>query len=153
MKILIDLQNKIVKVITNKESTSFQAGISLILRISNRLTAFIITWLLAVFWGPDELGVYSYIFSIISILSIVSQFGLPDIVIREVSSRLIHDDWGRLKGIVIWALGFSFCLTLLLIGLCFLAIRFIPNLNGSLYTSAFFLGFRTASDPGFIGST
>ncbi len=127
-------------IINNKEGIRFQTGISLVLRIGNRLTAFIITLLLATFWSPDELGIYSYVISVITLLSIFSQFGLPDFVMREVSKSLVLHQWSQFKGLVIWALGFSFILTFLLIGFCLLAFQYLPASFEELDKTPFYWG-------------
>ena len=114
------------KLLQHKNSLKFQAIMSLALRMSIPIIAFVITWWLATILGPEELGVYTYAFSIITLLSVFAQFGLPNLTLREVSQGNALSEWSRVKGIVFWALGLSIGLALLLIVMSVLATLWQP---------------------------
>lgn len=50
--------------------------------------------------GPHQLGYYTYTLSIISLISVVSSMGLPNLLIREISKYETLKSWGHIKGIL-----------------------------------------------------
>lgn len=72
----------------------------LILKVINVALNFMISVILARALAPEGYGIYAFIFSVISLLAIPVQLGLPTLLIREVS-RYEHDgQWGLLRGIL-----------------------------------------------------
>jgi O-antigen/teichoic acid export membrane protein len=86
-----------------REKIAFGTISGLILKIINVALNFIISVFLARTLAPEGYGVYAFILSVITLLAIPVQMGLPTLLIREVS-RYEHDrQWGLLKGILIRA--------------------------------------------------
>lgn len=53
--------------------------------------------------GPHGLGVYSFVFSLVTILAIPAQMGLPNLVVRETAKAQTRDDWALIRGLWRWA--------------------------------------------------
>lgn len=53
--------------------------------------------------GPDGYGIYGLAMSIIALVSVPAEFGLPQLVTREVAAARATGDWGRLSGVLRWA--------------------------------------------------
>lgn len=79
------------------------------IRIANALLLLCLTIMLARILGPEQLGVYSYTFSIVWLLSIPAQFGLPALAMRETAGGIVQSEFGRISGILIWARVFIIC--------------------------------------------
>lgn len=52
--------------------------------------------------GPAGLGVYSIAMSIVAVLAIPTEFGLPNYLMREVAAAHVKQDWGRLASVLRW---------------------------------------------------
>jgi len=72
------------------------------LRISSTGLGFLSTVLLARLLEPSGYGVYAYIYAWISILSVLTQFGLPTLVIRETAQGMAQNRPELVKGIWQW---------------------------------------------------
>ncbi|MBQ0831299.1 MAG: flippase [Marinobacter sp.] len=64
--------------------------------------AFLLTVLLARVMGPESYGVYSFVLSLLILLSIPLQAGLPSLAVREVAKAEIAEDWPVIKGMWFW---------------------------------------------------
>jgi O-antigen/teichoic acid export membrane protein len=53
--------------------------------------------------GVEGYGIYGVAMSIISLLGVPTEFGLPQLVTREVAAANARKEWARLSGIVWWA--------------------------------------------------
>lgn len=53
--------------------------------------------------GIDGYGIYGLAMSIIAVLTVPTEFGLPQLVTREVAAAQVNKDWGRLHGILSWS--------------------------------------------------
>ncbi|MBL4772685.1 MAG: oligosaccharide flippase family protein, partial [Alcanivoracaceae bacterium] len=53
--------------------------------------------------GTDGYGLYSLVMSIIALFTVFTQFGIPQLTIREVSKAKVKKNWGAIKGILIWS--------------------------------------------------
>lgn len=65
---------------------------------------FLLGWQLARGLGAAGYGVYGVAMAVVSILGIPSQFGLPQLLTREVASTNATRNWSQLKGVIRWAL-------------------------------------------------
>lgn len=53
--------------------------------------------------GPEQYGVYAYVYAVVTILAIPGQFGLPFLITRETARSQARADWSRLKGVWRWS--------------------------------------------------
>ncbi len=75
-----------------------------ILKILNIILVFSTNFLLAKFIGAKQYGIYAYIISWTSILSILSLFGLHLLVVREVSIYKTQNDWSSFYRLFLWSI-------------------------------------------------
>ena len=75
---------------------------------------FVLHILLAQMLGAAEYGLYSFVFSLSSILAMFAMFGLPQSVIRLIRECLESGDNGLLKGLIIFARAWPVLIGLLL---------------------------------------
>lgn len=73
------------------------------LRIVQALLALSLSIALARALGPDGYGLYSFAFSLVTLMAIPSQTGLPVLLIREVAKYQLKESWPLIKGIIIRA--------------------------------------------------
>jgi O-antigen/teichoic acid export membrane protein len=87
----------------NGLSTEFLRGAagSLALKAINALLVFVVSIVLARSLGPDGLGLYTLVFSLMLLLSIPVQMGLPTLVVREVARYHYAKHWGLLRGLLL----------------------------------------------------
>lgn len=90
---------------------------SMVLKFAYVGFTFIISVLLARLMGPAQYGVYSYVYALISLLSVPSEFGLPNLVIRETARGLANGDFPRVQGIWSWATRTTAVISLSLVAL------------------------------------
>jgi len=62
-----------------------------------------ITVVLARTLAPAGYGVYSFAFSLVSLLAVPVQLGLPTLALREVSLSFEHRDFGKLRSFLQWS--------------------------------------------------
>lgn len=125
------LLNKIVK--EKKDSSIAKGGIgSIILRFSRTLFGLILGILLARELGPEQFGIYSYIFAIITILVIPVQLGLPSLLVKYVAKYEVHDEWDKIKALLRASNFFVIISSLLIVGGSLLLLFIgIINFSGS----------------------
>lgn len=73
------------------------------LRISGMFFGFLSGVQLARGLGAHGYGVYGLAMSIIALMSVVTEFGLPQLLTREVAAAQVHQQWGKVRGILIWS--------------------------------------------------
>ena len=89
---------------------------SIILKLTNAGFTFVSAVLLARLMGPSEYGIYSYVYALVTLLSVPSQFGLPTLVIRETARGMASEDYGRVQGVWNWATRTTLLISLSLVG-------------------------------------
>ena len=57
--------------------------------------------LLARMLGPEGYGIYAFAFSIVTLVSVPGQLGLPMLMVREVARYQQAAHWGRLRGLLV----------------------------------------------------
>src|SRR5699024_8289851 len=66
--------------------------------------------------GPDGFGIYTYVFALVSLISLPAKFGMPGLVTRETARAEVTENWGLMQGVWRWtnrlALGLSLALAL-----------------------------------------
>ncbi len=78
---------------------------------------FITTVFLARLMGPAQYGIYSYVYALITLLSVPSEFGLPNLVVRETARGMANRDYAKVQGIWNWATRIALGMSLSLVGL------------------------------------
>ncbi len=80
------------------------AGIgSALVRVAGMGFGFLFGVQLARGLGPSGYGIYGLAMSIITVLAVPIQFGLPQLVVREVAAAQAREEWGRVRGILRWS--------------------------------------------------
>jgi O-antigen/teichoic acid export membrane protein len=69
----------------------------------SRILALVLGIVLARALGPEGYGIYAYAFAIMSLLMVVAEAGVPNLLMREVAGSLAATDWGLLRGSVVRA--------------------------------------------------
>lgn len=80
-----------------------QGALSLGIKIASVVLGLVVSVLLARLLGPKGYGQYTFVFSILLLLSIPAQLGLPQLVVRETARTEHEHDWGRMRGLWLWA--------------------------------------------------
>lgn len=86
------LKNKIVQ----------RAGGVFFFRLCYVALNFIIALLLGRLIGPEGLGAYSFATSTVQVLLILTVFGLPHLVIREIAVYNAQANWGMFRRLLLW---------------------------------------------------
>lgn len=92
---------------------TFQGGA--VVRFASLGSTILCSMALARALGPDEFGIYSYVFAIITLLALPSQVGIPTLLIRETAKAHAKSDWAALKGLWYWATSVIFTTSVLII--------------------------------------
>ena len=69
-----------------------------LIQIINRLLMLALGILLARGLGAEGYGIYAYAFAIMSLLMVVSEAGVPTLLLREVAAAQGQQEWGLLRG-------------------------------------------------------
>lgn len=73
---------------------------SLIIKVSNLLIELTIAILLARALGPEGYGIYAFALSLVMILTIPAQIGLPALLVREVARYQLQEQWQLMRGLL-----------------------------------------------------
>lgn len=89
------------------------------LRLVGMAFGFLVGVQLARGLGVEGYGIYGVAMSIIALLTVPTEFGLPQLLTREVTVAQAKCNWGRLRGILQWAtrasMSIAVCVGLLLV--------------------------------------
>lgn len=96
-------------------------GAVFLLRAANVALNFVIAALLARWLGPASYGQYSVVLALLTTLAIPAQFGIPALVIREVSRARADQAVWRFRDISRWAHRLTFLIGVPMLGLTVLA--------------------------------
>lgn len=88
-----------------------------IIRIAYTLLGALNSVLLARVLGAEGYGVYVFSLSIVALLSVPTQFGIPLVVVRDVASYRVSSSWGLIRGLVARSHQFVFCVCVLVCSL------------------------------------
>lgn len=109
-------------------------------KVASLGVTFAVTVLLARLLGPEEFGLYSFVFSLVSVAAVVPQFGLPGLVLRETARSVANEDYGRLVGSWRWSSRFTFFICLAVVALGLAAPLVFGETVPALRSRAFFFG-------------
>jgi len=107
-----------VKLASSKDKSSFlKAGFfSVLLRGSNAILQVLVSVILARLLGPEEFGGYTLVIITAGLIGLLSQFGMPGAIVRQISVHFDVKDYARCKGLVLSSFRiitiFSACLIL-----------------------------------------
>lgn len=83
-----------------KRRLMVSAVVNVGLRGCSAVLLFVLSIILARMLGARDYGRYSYIIAIVSLLSVLAQFGVPILLIRDIAQYEASEDWGLLRGLV-----------------------------------------------------
>ncbi len=84
------------------------------IRIIGMVFGFLVGVQLARGLGAEGYGIYGLAMSMISLAMVPAEFGLPQLLTREVAAAQVKKDWGRLRGITHWATRANFLISLVI---------------------------------------
>lgn len=90
---------------------------SIAIKVAALLLGMAVAVLLARILGPEEYGVYVYAYTIVSILALLAQFGLPSLVLRETAKAQVEQRWGLMDGLWRWSISVAGMLSLGLVAI------------------------------------
>ncbi len=94
-------------------------------------TAFLTTVLLARELGADEFGIYTIAFAIVSVLAIPIQFGTPILLTREIAHADSSQDWGLMKGIIVFTHSFVIVFSIIIIAIALIILTIFEEHIGT----------------------
>jgi len=74
------------------------------LRLLGLALSLVIAIILARALGPDGFGVYSFVLTVMTVLAMPAQFGLPNLLVRETARAQSAGDWPVIRGLWRWSL-------------------------------------------------
>ncbi|MDQ0464930.1 O-antigen/teichoic acid export membrane protein [Caulobacter ginsengisoli] len=108
------------------------ASVSLVLQVAGLGLGYLGTAVLVRAMRPAEFGVYGFMLSLVTVLVLPAQFGVPTLVIRETAAGRQTGDYAAAKGLLLRSNQFALAAGLLL-GLGTLALAaFLPMLRPNL---------------------
>ncbi|MGK0499672.1 MAG: O-antigen/teichoic acid export membrane protein [Oceanicoccus sp.] len=93
------------------------------IQIAGRALTIIFGIIVAKELGPKNFGLYSFVMSIIAIALIPATAGLPKLLIRDVASTQHNEQWGLLKGLIIWANAYAITISFVVIAVLLVVIQ------------------------------
>lgn len=80
-----------------------QSAASALIRVLGMLLSLLVVVIMAQTLGPEDYGVYTYVLSLVAILSIPVKLGLPTLVTRETAVAMADGDTARIWKLWLWA--------------------------------------------------
>ena len=112
----------------------------MLVRAVGTVATFLIGIQLARYLGPEGYGIYGLVVSLVAVLAVPAQFGIPQLLTREISASLARENWGELFGIIRWSARTVAGLSIATAVLVFLALRLWPTSLDQSFKSAFVIG-------------
>lgn len=72
-------------------------------RLLGMLLSFVLGIQLARALGVEEFGIYGIVVSALALLSVLIEFGMPQLLIRETAAAYSNRDWGRIRELIQWS--------------------------------------------------
>ena len=119
-----------------------RSGIAgVLIKLVNSAVVFAVSVVLAKTLGPERFGIYSYVFALVMLLTVVVSVGLPELLVREIASYKLEGQWTRIKGIIAVSdrIVFGVTAVVLAISISFIARRGADLTQNEMYTSCFAL--------------
>lgn len=112
----------------------------IIVKILGTLLAFVLSILLARSLGASGYGAYTFVLSLIMVLSIPIQAGFPNLAVRESSKALVTKNWSLVDDLWLWILRLT-GLYFLLLCVCLLLFYYFNNSWMGMRYDLFLAGF------------
>ncbi|HEY4530694.1 MAG TPA: oligosaccharide flippase family protein [Luteimonas sp.] len=93
--------------------------------------------------GSEGYGIYGLAMSVIALLMVPTEFGLPQLVVRETAANATRGDWGKIRGILAWSQRVSLLSWLAVGALLVAAVALGSNWIGRDLSSALLVGLAT----------
>ena len=90
---------------------------SMVVKVAATTIAFFLAVVLARALGPEGYGAYAFVLSIIMLLAIPAQVGLPQLVVRETAKAHANKHWGLMRGLWRWGNRFVALFSALMVGI------------------------------------
>lgn len=76
---------------------------SMVVKLGGTALGFVVAVVLARTLGAEGYGVYAFVLSLIMLLAIPAQVGLPQLVVRETAKAQANDQFGLMRGLWRWS--------------------------------------------------
>lgn len=76
---------------------------SLISKLAEAVLSLAVVCLLALLLGAEGFGVYSFVIAIVSLISLPTRFGLPQLIVKETARGAASEQWSAVAGIWQWS--------------------------------------------------
>jgi len=117
-------------------------GIGIIfVKFIGTLLGFLLSIVLARLLGSEGYGVYSFILSLLMLLAIPIQAGLPSLAVRETSKALVSNNWSLIRGLWLWIFRLSLLYFILLCLFLIILFFFSKEWNHQPRYEVFLAGF------------
>lgn len=73
---------------------------SILIKVASAFIGLGVTILLARLLGPQDYGIYAFAFSLVTLLTVPVQLGLPTLLVREVVTYHAGSQWGLINGLL-----------------------------------------------------
>jgi len=93
---------------------SLNAMGSVLVKLGGTGLALLLTMLLARVMGAEGYGIYSYALSLVLLLTVPAQLGLPNLLVRETAKAQANEDWQIMRGLWRWSTGLAGLLSVLI---------------------------------------
>lgn len=93
--------------------------------------------------GTEGYGIYGLAMSVIALLMVPTEFGLPQLVVRETAANATRGDWGKIRGILAWSQRVSLLGWLVVSALVATAVALGSSWIGRELSSALLVGLAT----------
>lgn len=77
------------------------------LRIAGMIFGFGVGLVLARELGAEGYGIYGVAMTVVALMTVVAEFGLPWLIIRETAASQVEANWGKLRGVLDWSIRVS----------------------------------------------
>ena len=93
--------------------------------------------------GAEGYGVYGWVMAIAAILALPAEFGMPQLLVREVAANNANSSWPLIKGIMHWSDRAAFAMTLLIGLTCLLLWKVDVGIDSTFSIQTLLLGIAT----------
>lgn len=112
-------------------------GVSFAVRVIGMGLTFATGVQLARYMGPEQFGIYAAVIAVAALLTVPAQFGLPQLITREVSVGLATDEPARVKGALVWFTATIIAAAVLMMAIGWFGIKLWPWPKVEALTAAY----------------